>query len=326
MTIQEKKTLDNLVQKNLEDEVTVRQMKTIRNALQSAYAEMETMSRQSVDMESDHYIEAFLQAKTVAGLSEKSIERYAYVLARLLASVQVSAGHVTVDHIRKYFAEELGRGICENSIRGYRDVFCSFFGWLWREGLIPTNPCANLEPIKVPKLQKAPFTAAEVELMKEACTSARDKAIICFLLATGCRIDEVARLNRSDVDLSNKECKVFGKGAKERTVYLDGIAVTMLKRYFATRTDDSPALFVGRGSDRMTTNGIRTMLKRIEKSCCVENIHPHRFRRTLATNLTRYMPVQEVAMILGHEKIDTTMKYVTVEKTSVKHHYQNVVA
>lgn len=328
MTIQERKTLEEILRKRLEDDVTVRQMTVITDALHRAFEDMEAMEHDAKAKTGNDYLTAFLQAKRVAGRSEKTLKRYKYVIERFLAAESVMPWAVTVDHLRHYFASELERGISESSIRGYQDTMSSFFGWCWREGLLQKNPCGNLEPIKCPKLQKTAFSSTDIELKKEACgNNARDKAIVCFLLASGCRIEEVTRLNRNDIDFASKECTVYGKGAKERTVYLDEISVAVLQRYFATRKDNSVALFAGRRGERMTPSGIRSMLKRIEKASGVENIHPHRFRRTLATNLAKKgMGVQEVAAILGHEEVQTTMKYVCTEKDTVKHHYQTIVA
>lgn len=328
MTVQERKTLEEIFQKKIEDDVTMKQMKTILAALQDSFADMDTMALQSQNEEPDDLLSAFIQAKRVAGRSEKTLKHYQYIINRVLTEEKVSPANVTVDHLRHWLSSELERGISENSIRGNRDAMSSFFGWLWREGLIQKNPCGNLEPIKCPKLVKEAFTSAELELIKEACgNNLRDKAIVCFLVGTGCRIEETTRLNRNDIDFINKECTVFGKGAKERTVYLDDISCSVLKRYLASRTDDSVALFPGRVSDRMTTNGIRAMLKRLEKRSGVPNIHPHRFRRTLATTLSRKgMPLEEVSALLGHEDVRTTMKYVCKDKATVKHHYQTIVA
>ena len=150
----------------------------------------------------------------------------------------------------------------------------------------------------------------------------RDKAIVCLLLSTGCRISELCALNRGDVDFQNKQCAVLGKGNKERTVYLDSVASMILKRYLKSRTDFSQALFVGKGTERLTPGGVRFMMKTLEEDSGVENVHPHRFRRTLATNLlNRGMPIQEVAKILGHEKLDTTMMYAFVDEQNVKASY-----
>lgn len=199
----------------------------------------------------------------------------------------------------------------------------SFFGWVQREGLIPNNPCGNLSTIKCGKEVRLPFSDVDIERLKETCETARDKALIAFLLSTGCRVGEVCGLNRADIDFANLECTVLGKGNKERTVYLDNVAAMQLRIYLNTRTDTCEALFAGKGSERLQAGGIRKRLNEIGEKAGVENVHPHRFRRTLATTLINHgMPIQEVAKILGHEKIDTTMTYVYIDKTNVKNAYR----
>ena len=328
MTVQERKTLEAFLRKRLEDELTVRQMNTVTDALRGSFDDMDNMAMSAQGGAPDDLLQAFLQAKRVAGLSEKTLKKYGRTMKRIFSEEKVTPANVTVDHLRHWLAKELERGISEKTICGDRDSMSSFFGWLWREGLIARNPCGNLDPIKVPKVVRKPFDSVEIELIKEACGSnLRDKAIVSFLLATGCRVSEVVALNRSDIDFANKEVTVFGKGAKERTVLLDDVTAALLKRYLESRTDRSAALFPGRKSDRLQPNGIRAMLKRIEKRSGVANIHPHRFRRTMATSLNQHgMPVEEVAMLLGHEEIKTTMKYVVKDKAMVKHHYQQIVA
>lgn len=328
MTIQEKKWLEELMQQKLADALTVNQMATVIGALWDACAEMEVLEQNTgQDGADSEYLKLFIQAKRIEGRTEKTIARYDYLIRRFLKEVNVPATSVTTMHLRKWYASELERGISLNTVRGYNWCLGPFFEWLWKEGLIRSDPCANIGTIKVPKLKKEPFTSVELELMKEHCTTSRDKAIVCFLLATGCRIEETVQLNREDINFQNKEIVVFGKGSKERTVYLDDVASAMLFRYFADRKDESAALFSGKGSERMTAGGIRTALKRLEARCGVENIHPHRFRRTLATNLARKgMSIQEIAAILGHEKVTTTMGYVSVDADQVKSHYQAYVA
>lgn len=170
---------------------------------------------------------------------------------------------------------------------------------------------------------KAVYSEVEIEKLKFCCRTIRDRAIISFLLSTGCRIGEVCRLNREDVDLANMECRVLGKGNKERTVFPDAVTAMLLRDYLAQRTDESPALFAGRGSSRLSPNGIRRMLDVLARAAGVEHVHPHKFRRTLATGLIRHgMPIQEVAAILGHDKLDTTMQYVVLDKTDVKNAYR----
>jgi site-specific recombinase XerD len=146
------------------------------------------------------------------------------------------------------------------------------------------------------------------------------------LLSTGCRISEICALNRNDIDIVNKEILVLGKGNKERTVFIDDVTAMLLQRYLEERKDDSEALFVGKGTSRLKPGGIRKILNAVATKAGVENTHPHRFRRTLATSLIDHgMPIQEVAAILGHEKLDTTMKYVYLNKTHVKNSYNKYV-
>ena len=274
------------------------------------------------DLNSNDMLDAFLSAKELEGRSEKTLERYSYIIKRLLMFTKVSIKNLTVYHLRKYLMELKNHGCADSTLEGIREVFSSFFNWLQKEKLIDENPCTNLAPIKCIKKQKLPFSNVDIEKLKENCKTNRDKAIISFLLSSGCRISEVTQLNKSDIDFVKKQCKVLGKGNKERIVYIDDITIMFLNRYFSERTDNYESLFAGKGTDRMTPHGIRRMLVELSKKSGVENVHPHRFRRTLATNLIyRGMPIQEVAKILGHEKLDTTMKYVYIDNNNLKFSY-----
>ena len=167
------------------------------------------------------------------------------------------------------------------------------------------------------------WLSSELERLNRCCTNRRDRAILHFLRSTGCRISEVTELDRSVVNIESLECVVHGKGNKERTVYLDDVAGMVLAEYLDSRTDDNPALFVNRYKERMQPGGVREMLNKLAEAAGVDHVHPHKFRRTLATNMSRHgMPIQEVAKILGHEKLDTTMKYVVLNKDDVKASYR----
>lgn len=271
----------------------------------------------------DDLLEAFLTAKEIEGRSSKTLERYRYIITDFLKSSNVSSKNVTVYHLRKYLIDNKNRGLSDVTINGYRDIFCSYFNWLQKETLININPCSNLNKVKCIKEVKSPYSDIDIERLKMNCCSIRDLAIVCFLLSTGCRIQEVVQLNRRDVDFQNMQCKVLGKGNKERIVYIDNITAMHLKKYLSTRNDIKEALFTGRASDRMTPGGVRAMLVKLGQKAGVENVHPHRFRRTLATNLiNRGMSIQEVAFILGHDKLDTTMKYVFINQENVKNAYR----
>lgn len=293
-------------------------MKIIADVLSSYDIERTVRSERS-----ESFTKAFIDAKRVEGRSDKTIARYEYILKRFFESTGTSANNTTTYHIRGYLMDNKDRGLSDNSIEGIRSVLSSYFGWLWREGLIDKNPCGNIYAVKCQKKIRLPYSAEEIERLKEACKTPRDRALISFLLSTGCRISEVCGLNRDDVDFASGECKVLGKGNKERTVYIDSVSSMLLKRYLLTRDDITKALFTGKGTDRLTAQGARYALSVIAKRADVENVHPHRFRRTLATNLiNRGMPIQEVAAILGHEKIDTTLRYVFIEKENVKNAYR----
>lgn len=285
--------------------------------------EMENAPMSIADVDTEDLIGAFVSAKKLEGRSESTIERYDYVIRRLLEGMNVPIRSVTVYHLRGFLSSEKARGISDRTLEGYRSVFSAFFGWLHSENLIKENPCVNLAPIKCAKKVKTPYTDVDMEKLREKCSSPRDKAIMQMLMSTGCRIGEVCGLNRDDVDAKNFECKVLGKGNKERVVFIDEVTVMLLDRYLETRTDDDPALFVNRLGKRLTPGGVRARLKGLAETANVSNVHPHRFRRTLATNLIGHgMPIQEVAMILGHEKLDTTMTYVYLNKNDVHNSYR----
>ena len=211
------------------------------------------------------------------------------------------------------------------TLNGYRSVYSSFFGWLTREGLIDRNPMNNLTTIKMPKVKKQPLSAVDAAKVAEVAGTVRDRALIAFLTATGCRVGEVVGANREDIDWETKSLIVCGKGEKERRVLLDDVTAMRLKTYLDSRTDSCPALFAGRGGVRLGIGGIEKVLRKAGKAAGVEKVHPHRYRRTFASDLIKKgMPIQEVQLLLGHEKIETTMTYVTVDERDVAERYRRL--
>lgn len=273
--------------------------------------------------DSSSLLQLFLDAKSLQGCSEKTIERYRYTITRLRKEMGVQLTQMDVNHLRSWLNRNKDR-ISITTRKSNQYVLTSFFGWAWREELIEKNPAQKLSPIKEPKVIRKPFTDVEIEKMKKAAgDNTRDLAIITFLLSTGCRISEACALNVVDINFMTKSTKVLGKGNKERVVYLDDVCIMYLDKYLSERNDSEEALFIGRGTTRMDPNGVRAMLKRIEARSGVENVHPHRFRRTLATNLIDHgMPIQEVAAVLGHENIDTTMTYIYIDQKNVETSYR----
>ena len=326
MAIEEKTSFLRQMEKELASTTTADTMAKVLSIVADV---MEGFDLREIDFEEeqDDMLECFLQALDVQGRSRKTIVHYRLILGKMLEETKVSARRITVYHLRSYLAKQKERGLKDSTLAHYREVFSSFFGWLFREGLIEKNPVVNLGSIKVAKEEKKVFSDIDMEKMKQNGRRAVDKAIITFLASTGCRVAELVGLDRNALDLENLECVVRGKGNKERTVYLDNVTAMYVKKYLATRTDDCPALFVTRTNERFNTGGIRDMLKRLEERSGVEHIHPHKFRRTLATSLARRnMPIQTIAAILGHEKIETTMEYIVMNKESTKMQYRQYYA
>lgn len=323
MSYATKQVLLKNFEKRAENSLTISSLNEIMNILAE---ELNHYDVTETDVDNHDYIDLlsmFIDAKRIEGRSEKTLAHYNYIIKRMMDEIKTPIKNITVYHLRSYLMQMKTKGISDKTIEGVRSVLSSFFIWLHKEGLLNSNPCANLNTIRCSKKVRHPFSDVDIAKLKDSCTITRDKCLISFLLATGCRISEVCELNYSQIDFQNLECVVHGKGNKERTVYIDSVTAMLLKKYLSERKDGSPALFVGKGSTRMTPGGIRFRLKTIANNADVDNVHPHRFRRTLATNLIdRGMPIQEVAEILGHDKIDTTMKYVFIQKNNVKNAYK----
>ena len=324
MSLEAKTLLLNRVEESLSDKLTVKDsntaMITFSDELQAFDVEHASTDYQE---NGDTYLKAYLNTKALEGLSPKTLERYEYEIKRMMHYLQIRTKEITIYHIRGFLAYEKQRGLSENTLRGKRDIFHAYFGWLHKESLLSKDPSVNLEPVKVPKKYRKPFSDLELEMIKESCKTPRDKALVRFLLSSGCRVSEVIELNRDDVDFGSKECIVHGKGNKERKVFLDLSTIHYLKLYLdEDRFDHHPALFLSSRIERLTAHGVRSMLKIIEKRSGVENVHPHRFRRTLATHLIdRGCPIQVVSLILGHDKLDTTMKYISYTTSMIKESY-----
>lgn len=323
MSIEAKATLLNAMEHDLASRITAADMSTVLSILSDNLAAFSLEQCSCADIQADDLLEAYMSAMQIQGRSEKTLERYRYIIARMMRAVNVPTRQITVYHLRRYLADEKARGISDRTLEGTRQVFSAYFNWLQRECLIEANPTANLGAVKYQKKVKTVYSDVDIERMKFRCKSVRDRALIAFLLATGCRISEVTQLDRDDIDMVNLECTVLGKGNKQRVVYFDSVTAMLLKQYLAARTDDSPALFAGRGTARITPHGVRKMLNVLAADANVDHIHPHKFRRTLATRLIAHgMAIQEVASILGHDKLDTTMQYVVLNKNEVAHSYR----
>ena len=280
-----------------------------------------------VDDKGERMLKTFAVIKSLEGLSDKTIDRYLRENRKLIEFLNMPLEDITTNDIRVYMASRRKNNVSNRTLDGMRRCYSTFFDWLHKEDVIPKNPCSGLKQIKYKKEVKKPFSAVELEKIKVACDNIRDTALVHFLYSTGCRVSEVSNLNITDVNYETHECLVLGKGNKERIVYISEVAMMYLKKYLSTRTSTSEALFEGKGTERLGGQGIRAILNRIEKQSGVPNVHPHRFRRTLTTNLiNRGMSIQEVAEILGHADLKTTQVYYCINKENVKSSYKKFAA
>lgn len=325
MAIDARVSFINKAEKRLMPELSAEQLGKVLSALTDILDDFDLRELQAEEAEDDDMLNGFISAMQVEGKSEKTIAHYQYIIGRMLNTINVPTRRVTVYHLRNYLASEKQRGLSDQTLATARQIFSSYFGWLQREGLIDKNPVANISPIKTPKKQKQIYSDIDIEVLYQHCKCKRDLALVAFLASTGCRISEAMGLNRDEVNLGSLECVVHGKGNKERTVYLDAVSGLRLQQYLDSRKDDDPALFHGQRG-RLTPYGARRMLTVLSTLAGVPNVHPHKFRRTLATNLARKgMPIQTVVAVLGHAKLETTMKYVMLNNSDVKEAYRRAI-
>ena len=274
-------------------------------------------------------LELFKVAKSVEGCSQKSLKYYIYLINEFLEKVKKPAKEITTDDIRNYLNNHsVNTTGSKVSMDNIRRVLSSFFSWLEEEDYIRKNPVKRIHKIKAIKTIKKTLSDENIENLKDTCVYLRNKVIIELLASTGIRVGELVTLNKSNIDFENKECIVLGKGGKQRKVYFDSKTKIHLLAYLASRTDNNDALFVSLfyPFNRLQINGVEIMLRKLGFKTNIENVHPHKFRRTLATKaIDKGMPVEQVQILLGHTKIDTTMHYAIVDQTNVKNSYRRFI-
>lgn len=274
-------------------------------------------------------VRKFIATKKLEGKSERTLRRYQPELEKLVYFLDKKLYEVSPYDLRLYLSlYKEQRKISNRTLENMRKTISTFFGWLYDEGLIGQNPARAVKQIKYDKIVRKPFTPVERERLKNACCQLRDLALSEFLYASGLRVSEVISLDRNSIDFVTREATVIGKGGKERRFYLSEVCAEYLRQYLNSRCDDNAALFVGTKSPyrRLTKEGVEYIVKDLGKKAGVSNVHPHRFRRTLATDLVRKgVPIQDVAQILGHSDLRTTQVYVALDQSTVKYHYSQAV-
>ena len=303
------------------------QMEQLQNVLQHALWNVQITANedgaQQPDKETNaELLDMFLSAKRVEGCSEKTLRYYETSIRRLFAAVDSHVTHMQTDDLRGYLSDYQQQTQCsKGNIDNIRRIMSSFFTWLEDENYILKSPVRRIHKIRSNKTVKETYTDEALETMRDQCGCLRDLAMIDLLASTGMRVGELVRLNRDDIDFENRECVVFGKGSKERPVYFDARTKIHLKNYLESRSDDNPALFVSLLSpyNRLEISGVEVRLRKLGRKLGITKVHPHKFRRTLATRaIDKGMPIEQVQRLLGHAKIDTTMQYAMVNQNNVK--------
>ena len=267
-------------------------------------------------------VELFLSAKRIEGCSEKSLKYYESTILSLLADLGKDVKHIITDDIRTYLTDYQSRKQSSKvTIDNIRRILSSFFSWLEDEDYILKSPVRRIHKVKTGATVKETYTDEALELMRDNCTQLRDLAMIDMLASTGMRVGEMVLLNREDIDFNERECVVFGKGDKERIVYFDARTKIHLQNYLNSRDDDNPALFVSlqKPHSRLQISGVEVRLRQYGKLLGLNKVHPHKFRRTLATMaIDKGMPIEQLQQLLGHRRIDTTLQYAMVKQSNVK--------
>ncbi|MBS7002140.1 MAG: tyrosine-type recombinase/integrase [Enterocloster clostridioformis] len=267
-------------------------------------------------------VELFLAAKRIEGCSEKSLKYYESTIMAMLDELHKEVKQIDTDDIRSYLTEYQARKKSSKvTIDNIRRILSSFFSWLEDEDYILKSPVRRIHKVKTGTNIKETYSDEALELLRDSCTELRDLAMIDMLASTGMRVGEMVLLNREDINFNERECVVFGKGDKERIVYFDARTKIHLQNYLQSRTDDDPALFVSLQAphNRMSIGGIEVRLRQMGKRLGLSKVHPHKFRRTLATMaIDKGMPIEQLQQLLGHKRIDTTLQYAMVKQSNVK--------
>lgn len=309
------------------DYLNISQMKKLQETLLKHLAENEAKAEEIPNVE---YLKMFIDAKQIEGCSERTLQYYRVTIEHMLGSIETPIRKITTDEIRGYLVDYQKVNNCSKvTVDNVRRNMSSFFSWLEEEDYILKSPMRRIHKIKTKQPVKETITDEMIEKLRDNCTCVRDLAMIDLLYSTGIRVGELVGLNISDIDFEERECIVFGKGDKERRVYFDAKAKLHLQGYIESRTDDNPALFVTLDAPhaRLKISGVEIRVRELGRKLNIDKIHPHKFRRTMATRaIDKGMPIEQVQKILGHSQIDTTMQYAIVNQNNVKVSHRRYIA
>lgn len=321
-----KETIIQAVLDGMRAVLTENQLELLTDVTRKALSECEITPKATEEeqrnKENAELLGAFISSKKVEGCSDKTIHYYKSSIEKLIATVKKNVCDIGTNDIRCYLADQHEqRGLSKVTIDNLRRIYSSFFSWLEDEDYITKSPVRRIHKVRTDALVKEVLTDENIEVLRDSCQELRDIAMIDLLLSTGMRVGELVKINREDIDFQERQCVVFGKGNKEREVYFNARTKIHLKKYLEQRTDTNPALFVSlhEPHTRLTISGVEVRLRQLGKKVNLNKVHPHKFRRTLATMaIDKGMPIEQVQKMLGHVKIDTTLHYAMVNQTNVK--------
>lgn len=298
------------------------QLSALENAIDSALKNADVIETPDKTPEKDNSLDSFLTAKRIEGCSEKTLRYYRDTIIAMITAVGKQPKQIMTEDLRLYLTTyQTKRQSSKVTIDNIRRILSSFFSWLEDEDFIVKSPVRRIHKVKTAKIIKDTYTDEALELMRDNCGNPRDLAMIDLLASSGMRVGEMVALNQDDINFNERECVVFGKGNKERLVYFDARTKIHLQNYLDSRSDTSPALFVSLKApyERLKIGGVEVRLRELGKRLNLPKVHPHKFRRTLATSaIDKGMPIEQVQQLLGHQKIDTTMHYAMVKQQNVK--------
>lgn len=275
------------------------------------------------------YAKMFIAAKRIEGCSERTLNYYETTIRVMIEKLSKKINSIETEDLRNYLSEYQAKNNCSKvTIDNVRRILSSFFAWLEDEDYIMKSPVRRIHKVKATQTVKETYTDEELEEMRDACVEIRDLAMVDFLASTGVRVGELVNLDRVDIDMQERSCVVLGKGGKEREVYFDARTKIHLQNYLNTRTDNNSALFVSllRPYDRLKISGVEIRLRELGKRINIKKIHPHKFRRTMATKaIDKGMPIEQVQVLLGHRKIDTTLQYAMVNQNNVRNSHKKFI-
>ncbi len=315
-----------VIMNEMSEYLSISQMKKLQEVMLKVFAEK---SEEKRSIPNDEYLKMFLAAKRIEGCSERTIQYYEVTIAKMLGKVTIPIRRITTEDMRAYLSDYQKINDCSKvTVDNVRRNISSFFSWLEEENYILKSPMRRIHKIKTNQQVKEIVSDEDIERLRDHCFNPRDLAIIDLLYSTGIRVGELVNLNISDVNFETRECIVLGKGGKERKVYFDAKAKLHLQNYLNKRKDDNPALFVTLDCphDRVKISGIEIRVRQLGRSLNLNKIHPHKFRRTMATRaIDKGMPIEQVQRLLGHSQIDTTMQYAMVNQNNVKASHRRYV-